>query len=77
MLEERRAKVVALLQQGATNGKVALDLAVTDRSVRRWRRNWRAYGDCVAPRTVVQGRPRLLTCAEVDVSVVAPVSEVS
>ena len=77
MLEERRAKVVRLLQQGSTNTDIANEIGVTERAVRNWRRIWLVYGDCVAPKTVVQGRPRLLIIAQFEVGVARPVSEVS
>jgi transposase len=72
------ARAALLLRQGYTTDEIAGDLRASTRSVERWRRYWRAYGDCAPPRSVVQGRPRLLTQAQVDVSGVArPISEVS
>jgi len=46
---------------------IAARFKVTDRTVRRWRRKYQLFGGPFTPRSVMQGRPRLLTNTQRDV----------
>jgi transposase-like protein len=57
--------------QGDTTTAIAADFDVNIATVNRWRRNLVVFGSISAPRSVVQGRPRLLTRAQTEVGVVS------
>jgi transposase len=56
-----------LFEQHLLLDAIAARFNVTDRTVRRWRRKYQLFGDPYTPRSVAQGRPRLLTDAQRDV----------
>jgi transposase len=57
--------------QGDTTTTIAADFDMNIATVNRWRRNLVVFGSISAPRSVVQGRPWLLTRAQTEVGVVS------
>lgn len=48
--------------------EVAERYGVSRRTVRKWSRKYKVFGRPYAPRSVVQGRPKLLTDAQIEVN---------
>jgi transposase len=61
-----------LFERHLTCREVALFFDVDVTTARRWRRKYRVFGAPYTPRSVVQGRPKLLTDAQRDVSKTVP-----
>jgi transposase len=57
-----------LLIQGISLDEIAARWSVSLRTVQRWSRYYKVFGTPYTPRSVVQGRPKLLTDAQADVS---------
>jgi transposase len=55
-----------LFEQQLPREAIAARFGVNERTVRRWQNKYQLFGSPFTPRSVVQGRPRLLTDAEVD-----------
>lgn len=57
--ERVRLQAVACFESGAKSREVAAELRVSDRSVERWRRQWRENGNAGVASKGSPGRPRL------------------
>jgi transposase len=59
---------------GRATASIALQFNVSERSVQLWRHHWHVFGQIYPPKGTVQGRPRLLTRAQMEVSFTLSVS---
>jgi transposase-like protein len=73
--DEELLRLRRAFEQGHASTAIAANFDVNKATVNRWRRNLLVFGSISAPKSVVQGGPRLLTRAQTEVGVVSIMSD--